>query len=68
MKVFKMTKTQIDIMQMIIITGKAVIIKDKVNQENAYWEFRKAGLIDTVLETDYHRVIKIKHHNHQITI
>lgn len=63
-----MTKTQIDIMQMMIIIGKATILKSKVNQENAYWEFRKAGLIDTVLESDYHRVIKIKNHKHEIII
>ncbi len=60
-----MTKTQIDIMQMMILTGKATIIKSKVNQENAYWEFRKAGLIDTLTDNEYLRVIKIKNHNHE---
>ena len=60
-----MDKTTIDILQCIILTGSAVIMKDKVRQENAYWELRKAGLINTTKESDYHRVISLKNHKHQ---
>lgn len=60
-----MDKTTIDILQCIILTGSAVILKEKTRQENAYWELRKAGLINTTTETDYHRVIKLKNHKHE---
>ncbi len=60
-----MNKTQINIMQMMILAGKATIIKSKVNEEKAYWEFRKAGLIDTLTDNESFRVIKIKNHNHE---
>lgn len=60
-----MTKTETDILQMCIMTGSAVIIKSKAHQESAYWTLREAGLITTTKESDIHRVIKIKNHQHQ---
>lgn len=59
-----MTKTETDILQMCIMTGSAVIIKSKAHQEAAYWTLRKAGIITTTKESDIHRVIKIKNHQH----
>ena len=59
-----MNKTIIDIMQIMILTGKATIIKSKTREENAYWELRKSGIIETISDNDVYRIIKIKNHNH----